>query len=275
MKFSVLMSIYKKEKKEYFVECIESILNQTLPPNEIVLVKDGPLTDELNKVIDEFIDNNPLLFKIVSLKDNVGLGKALSIGVKNCSYDLIARMDTDDICVKDRFLTQINEFKKDSNLDILGSSIIEFDGSIENIISKRIVPLSNTDIYNYAKKRNPFNHMTVIYKKSAILSVGNYLPPNGFEDYYLWARLLVSGYTSKNLIEPLVYARTGITMFERRGGYNYLKRAIAAKKLFYKIGLYTFSDFLLSSTSHIVVSLLPNKIRGYIYLKVLRKEKIK
>ena len=271
MNFSVLMSIYKKEKPEYFYECMKSIFKQSIIPTEIVIVKDGPLTKELDTIINEYISKYPNKFKIVPLETNQGLGKALAIGVENCSYELIARMDTDDICSPDRFDVQLKEFYNDKNLDILGSSIIEFENTPNNILSQRKVPLNNNDIYKFAKKRNPFNHMTVMYKKSKVLSVGNYQPPNGFEDYYLWARMLVNGCKAKNIEKPLVYARTGLDMFERRGGYDYLKKSIEAKKLFYKIGLYSLKDFVISSSSHIIVSLMPNKLRSFIYLKLLRK----
>ena len=114
--------------------------------------------------------------------------------------------------------------------------------------------------------------MTVMYKKSKVIEAGNYLPPNGFEDYYLWGRMIIIGAKTKNISTPLVYARTGVSMFERRGGYDYLKRSIEAKKLLYKIGLYSLYDFIISTSSHIIISLLPNKLRGLIYLKLLRRK---
>ena len=272
MKFSVLMSINKKENVDYFKECIDSLLNQTILPNEIVIVKDGPLTPELDEAIKNYVSSNIDLFKIVPLEKNVGLGKALSIGVKECSYDLVARMDTDDICIPQRFEIQLKEFTADPTLDITGSSIIEFDGNINNVLSTKNVPYSHEEVVKYSKKRNPFNHMTVMYKKSKVLEAGNYLPPNGFEDYYLWGRMIMIGAKTKNISTPLVYARTGVSMFERRGGYDYLKRSIEAKKLLHKIGLYSLYDFIISTSSHIIISLLPNKLRGFIYLKLLRRK---
>ncbi len=271
MNFSVLMSIYKKEKPEYFSLCMKSLFEQSIIPTEIVIVKDGPLTEELDNIIDEYINKYPNILKTVPLEINQGLGKALAIGVENCSHELIARMDTDDICAPDRFEIQLKEFKNNPGLDILGSCIIEFENTPNNVLSKRNVPLEHNDIYNFARKRNPFNHMTVMYKKSKVLEAGNYQPPNGFEDYYLWARMLVNGCKAKNISKPLVYARTGLDMFERRGGYDYLKKSIEAKKLFHKIGLYSLGDLIISSSSHIMVSLMPNKLRSFIYLKLLRK----
>ena len=214
MNFSVLMSIYKKEKPEYFSLCMKSLFEQSIIPTEIVIVKDGPLTEELDNIIDEYINKYPNILKTVPLEINQGLGKALAIGVENCSHELIARMDTDDICAPDRFEIQLKEFEKNTDLDILGSCIIEFESTPNNVLSERNVPLEHNDIYNFARKRNPFNHMTVMYKKSKVLEAGNYQPPNGFEDYYLWARMLVNGCKAKNISKPLVYARTGLDMFE-------------------------------------------------------------
>ncbi|MFR2299646.1 MAG: glycosyltransferase, partial [Clostridium paraputrificum] len=148
MNFSVLMSIYKKEKPEYFSLCMKSLFEQSIIPTEIVIVKDGPLTEELDNIIDEYINKYPNILKTVPLEINQGLGKALAIGVENCSHELIARMDTDDICAPDRFEVQLKEFEKNTDLDILGSCIIEFESTPNNVLSERNVPLEHNDIYN-------------------------------------------------------------------------------------------------------------------------------
>ena len=268
MEFSVLMSVYIKEKPEYLRQCLDSMLAQTVSPNQIVLVEDGELTEELYKVIDEYKTD---IFKIVKLKENIGLGNALKEGLDACDYPLIARMDTDDIAFPQRFEKQLEEFKKDPELDICGSHALEFDGEITNITSKKNVPLTNEEIYNYAKKRNPFNHPTVMYKKKAVIDAGNYQDALSFEDYYLWARMLVNGAKGKNIDDYLLYFRTGGDMFKRRGGYEYLKNALAIKWKIHKLGLSSFLDCMISSAVHIAVSLMPNKLRGFVYRKFLRK----
>ena len=170
---SVLMSVYYKEKPEYMRQCFDSLLRQTLLANEWVIVEDGKLTDELYAVLEEYEKKNPGLIKRVPLEQNVGLGLALRAGVPECSNELIARMDTDDIARKDRFEKQYALFQEDPELDICGSCIKEFEGSIDHIVAVRSVPLEDAEIKNYQKKRDSFNHMTVMYRKSAVLKAGN------------------------------------------------------------------------------------------------------
>lgn len=273
MKFSVLMSVYYKEKPEYLEACLDSMIKQTLLPNEIVLIKDGSLTPELDRVIEKFVTENPNLFNIVTFKENIGLGKALPIGVENCSYDLIARMDTDDIARNDRFEKQIREFKNDKHLDIVGSHILEFDKSIDNILARRIVPLSHDEIIKFSKKRNPYNHMTVMYKKKSVIDAGNYrhVYGLGYEDYDLWVRMLMNGCKARNIDDFLVYARTGADMFKRRGNKERLKTALYFRKKMYKDGFTNFPQFAFSSVANIVVSSMPNNFRAQIYKKLLRR----
>lgn len=174
MEFSVLMSIYYKENPDYLRQCLDSLVSQTVMPTEIVIVKDGPLTDGLESVFSEYVAKNEGLYKFVPLETNHGLGFALAEGVKNCSYELIARMDTDDISRIDRFEIQLKEFESDPDLDICGSHIEEFEDDVTNIVAKRTVPLEDAAIKKYQKKRDGFNHMTVMFKKSAVLKAGNY-----------------------------------------------------------------------------------------------------
>ena len=148
-KFSVLMSLYIKEKPEYFIQCMDSILNQTIKPDQIVIVKDGPLTENLENVLKQYMVDSPTLYTIVPLEKNVGLGLALAEGIKHCRNNLVARMDTDDIAAKNRFEIQLKEFEDDPQLDICGSNILEFEENIKNIVSKRVVPLDDVSIKKY------------------------------------------------------------------------------------------------------------------------------
>ena len=268
---SILLSVYIKEKPEYLRTSLKSAINQTVRVKEIVLVLDGPITDQLQSVVEECQKECSDLIKLIPLKENVGLGKALAIGVEKCKYDLVARMDTDDIMIPTRIEKQIAEFTSDLDLTIVGSNIDEFYDSPESIVGRRVVPETNEEICNFSKKRNPFNHMTVMFKKSAVLDVGNYQPMMGFEDYYLWVRLLKAGYKGKNIQESLVFARTGEDMYARRGGKKYFLNGLKGRKAIYQAGLGSMSDYLISCSAHVVVSLLPNKIRGQIYESKLRK----
>lgn len=270
MQFSVLMSLYINEKVEYAKACFDSLLAQTIPAAEWVIVEDGPLTEEMYDLLNKYQDENPGLIKRVSLEKNYGLGVALQKGVCECKYALIARMDTDDIARPDRFEKQLALFKEDSRLDICGSHVKEFEGTINNVLSTRKVPLSDKDIKAYQKRRDAFNHMTVMYKKEAVLKAGNYKSCLLMEDSLLWANMIMSGAKCANVDDYLVYARTGARMFERRGGFAYYKKYKAGRKIIYKTGFISWWDYFYTIIAQFIVAVLPNKLRGWIYKKLLR-----
>ena len=269
MNFSVLLSIYQKESPVFLQECFESIINQTCKPSEIILVKDGPLTEALENVIDRYLSKLPML-KIVPLKENVGLGKALNEGLKYCTYELVARMDTDDICKSKRFEKQIHIFEKDSNVDVVSSWIDEFEDDITNVLSTRKLPETHSEIYAYGKKRCPVNHPVVMFKKSAVLAAGGYMHLPLFEDYYLWVRMLVNGAKFYNIQDSLLYFRTSPAMFMRRGGLKYAMTEVSFLWKMHKIGYVNLISTVKSSVIRFTVRIMPNSIRGYIYKKLLR-----
>jgi glycosyltransferase involved in cell wall biosynthesis len=269
-KFSVLISVYIKENPQFLKLSLESVINQTTQPNEIVIVKDGKLTLELDKMIDTFKKKYNDLINIIELEENVGLGEALREGVSKCKYDIIARMDSDDICVKNRFELQLQILEKDNGIEIVGSYIDEFEGDETNVISSRKVPLSREDIYKYAKSRNPFNHQTVMFRKAAILKVGNYKDFLWNEDYYLWVRMINSNLNMINIPKPLVLVRTGKDLFARRGGLKYAKVDFKLQKKFLEIKFINYMQFTKNCIIRIGVRIIPNSIRKQIYLKLLR-----
>lgn len=269
-KFSVLMSLYIKEKKEYFEECMQSIIQQTVRPTEIVIVFDGPLGKELKECVNQYREKYPGWIKIIDNKENKGLGLALADGVPACTYDLIARMDTDDIARKDRFQKQLELFIKNPHLDICGSHIIEFEGNINNKLAERKVPLRHSEIAKYQRQRSAFNHMTVMYKKSAVLRAGNYEHCPLMEDDMLWIRMLISGAKCANIDDYLVYARTGYAMIERRGGWSYLKKYKMGRKMILDTGYISRWDYWKTVGIQFVVALVPKKIRLFIFTQLLR-----
>lgn len=269
--FSVLMSVYIKEKVEYFNECVESVLNQTITPSEIVIVKDGPISDEINNSIDEYIKKNPKLFNIVELEKNMGLGLALAEGIKHCKYELIARMDTDDICVNNRFEKQLKEFENNKNLDICGTYIKEFEGNISNYVSERKVPLEHKDIAEYQKTRSAVNHVSVMFKKSAVLRAGNYQDAPLMEDDVLWVNMLLTESQFMNIPESLVYVRVGNDMIKRRGSLSYLKKYINGRKTILKTGYISYWQYLKTVLVQTIVALIPNDFRKIVFTKLLRK----
>lgn len=267
--FSVLMSLYIKEKPDYFRACMESILSQTVMPDEIVIVKDGPVTEELDAVLNEYVCKKPSLYTIVPLETNRGLGLALAEGILHCKHELVARMDTDDICRKDRFELQLAEFQKNPELDVCGSHIVEFETDVSNTVAQRTVPLTDEDIKKYQKRRDGVNHMTVMYKKSKVLEAGNYQSCMLMEDTYLWVRMILAGATFMNIDDSLVYARIGKDMYERRGGYAYYKKYKTGRKKVRETGYIGFTDYYYTLLVQFVVAIMPNKLRGWVFKKIL------
>ena len=272
-KFSVLMSVYEKEKPQFLKTALESIINQTLKPNEIVLIKDGMLTNELDDVIYTFAQKYNKLFKIISLRNNVGLGEALNIGIQNCSNEIIARMDTDDIARKDRFEKQIFFLQKHPDIDIVGSWISEFEGDPENLISYRKVPTSHKEIYAFGQFRSPLNHMTVMFKKEAVLGAGSYQTFKSIEDYWLWARMLKQGYKFANIPDCLVNVRAGNEMLKRRANLRYFFNSeLPLHTQLYKIGYISYKQYLKNIFSKFLLRALPYKVMGRVYKIFLRSK---
>lgn len=273
--YSVLMSVYEKENPNYFKASIESMLTQTLPPEQIVIVKDGKLTKELNHIVDYYEKNNENLFTIVELEENVGLGLALNEGLKACRNELVARMDTDDLSVENRCELQVNEFEKNKNLSILGSSIAEFEDSPDKIMSARVVPTKHQDIVNFSRRRNPFNHPTVMYKKSEVLKVGGYGDYRRNQDLDLFVRMLQNGCIAKNLEQPLVLFRANRENLKRRKSWTKCSSYIGMIYNFWKKGHSRLSDLIIVAISQIIVFLAPAIFLDWLSSNFLRKQHLK
>lgn len=269
-KFSVLMSLYKNEKPAYLAQALDSVINQTVKPSEIVMVKDGLLTEELDRTLEEYCAKYPGLFKIVPFEKNRGLGLALRDGVLQCSYELIARMDTDDICKPERFARQVEYIERHPEIALLGTWIKEFSIDFAHPDSVTKLPCEHEAIVAYAKKRNPFRHMTVMFKKSAVLDSGNYMDFLWFEDYDLWVRMLQKGYTAANLPEFLVAVRAGEDMFARRGGWRYMQQDLRFQKWLYDSGFIDHLQYYKNVVIRSCVRILPNSLRVFLYSKLLR-----
>ncbi|MFW6015508.1 MAG: glycosyltransferase family 2 protein [bacterium] len=270
-KYSVLMSVYKKEKPEYFIQSLESMVNQTLMPDEIVIVKDGKLTKELEEVISKYKEEYPEMFNIVPLKENVGLGRALDEGLKHCKNELVARMDTDDISLPERCEKQVNIFDKNSELCIVGTMIDEFYEKPNNIISSRIVPTNNNDIVKFMKRRSPFNHPTVMYKKSEVIRCGGYGKMRRKQDLDLFSRMINNGCTAKNINESLVLFRSNEDNFKRRKSWSYCKSYIDVEYAIWKRGHCSLLDLCVVIIGQIVIYFAPLKIMKWLSDTFLRK----
>lgn len=269
-KYSVLMSLYKNEHPEYLRLALDSMINQTVKPDEIVLVEDGPLTDELYKVVQEYRENNPELLHIVVNKKNLGLGLALNVGLKACRNELVARMDTDDISKPDRCEKQLQRFAKKPILSIVGSHIDEFVGDKTNVISQRRVPTTSKDIYEYAKKRSAFNHPAVMYRKSAVLSEGGYADLKRNQDVDLFGRMLFKGHKAENIDEALLWFRSSDELAARRKSWENTQSYISTIKKFWKMGYSGFIDYAIVAVAQTAMYIMPVSVQNWVYKKFLR-----
>lgn len=268
--YSVLMSVYHKERPEYLKQAIESIQVQSLSTNDFVLVCDGPLNDELDAVIQtkqlEMGEN----LNVVRLAKNGGLGNALNEGIKHCKNELVARMDSDDIAYPDRCEKQIAVFNTHSEVSICSGIVEEFTTDPNTVDTRRVPPETNAEIIEFAKKRNPFNHPCVMYKKSAVKAVGSYQDFYLLEDYYLWLRILMAGYQGYNIQEPLLHMRAGSDMYKRRAGWKYAKTQAKLFKFMKQQGFIGEGQYIKSCVIRSGSALAPNWLRKFMFERVLR-----
>jgi len=271
--FSVITSVYKKDKPEFVRVALDSMLvNQSVKPTEIVLVQDGPVPDGLSLLLSEYETKYPEVMHIIRLEKNGGLGNALRLGVENAKYDIIARMDSDDICMPNRFDKQLAYLETHSDCDIVGGQITEFIDTPENIVGKREVPCSNEAIYQYMRSRCALNHPTVMFKKKSILDAGNYQDWFWNEDYFMWIRMMENGCVFANLPDVLVNMRSGLDQYGRRGGKKYFKSEIGIKKLMLEKGMINRKEYVVNYVQRFIIQLLlPNSVRGWVFRTFARK----
>lgn len=270
MAFSVLMSVYAKEKPEHLAQALDSVINQTLPPDEIVLIEDGMLTEALYNVIEEKKREFSKL-RTYQLKENVQLGRALSKGVELCRYELIARMDTDDIAVKKRFEIQCGYMEEHPEIAVSGGGIEEFSSDDKNYHKIKKMPETTEEIVKYARYRNPLNHMTVMFRKTAVLEAGNYRHFPYLEDYDLWIRMLVAGAVFYNIPEIMVSARISDALYERRGGWSYFKQYKMLRKEQYLLGITKPREYITGVLLSFGMTMQPRCFRKKAYQRILRK----
>lgn len=271
--YSVLMSVYHKEKPEYLKQAIASIQAQTLPTDDFVLVCDGPLNDALDAVIAKKQQEMGKTLNVVRLAKNGGLGNALNEGIKHCKNELVARMDSDDIAYQDRCEKQIAVFYKHPEVSICSGIVEEFTSTPDVVDAKRkrVPPEAHEEIVEFAKKRNPFNHPCVMYKKSAVEAVGSYQDFYLLEDYYLWLRMLMAGYQGYNIQESLLHMRAGSDMYLRRAGWKYAKTQARLFKFMKSQGFIDEGQYIKSCVIRSGSALAPNWLRKLMFEKVLRK----
>lgn len=269
--FSVLMSVYRNDNADDFRTAVESVtIKQTLKPDEVVLVVDGPVSEQLKRTIIDLQNEFPII-RPIWLEKNGGLGNALNIGLKECSHEIVARMDADDIAVADRFEKQVRYMESHPEVAASGGLIAEFINDPNNVVGYRKVPAEVSECRDYYQDRDPLNHMTVMLRKSAVMRVGNYLPWHLNEDSYLWGRLLKDGYEIGNIPEVLVFARVGEQMYARRGGWKYFKSDVAILKWKRENDLSSRRRYLKNYLVRFIVQVcIPNQLRGWVFRNLLR-----
>lgn len=269
-KYSVLMTVYTKDNPEYFALALDSMIRQTYPADEIVIVKDGPVTEELQKVIDDRLrDGAPIVQ--VQLPENKGLGLALNEGIKVIKNDLIARMDADDYSLPERCEMQVRAFEKIPKLDIIGCPVLEFSGTIDNIVGERKVPLKNKEIYAFAKKRDPFNHPTVMYRKKAVMKAGCYSDYRKNQDTDLWIKMLSNHVYCRNLAKPVFRFRFDEGTYQKRKSWINTKILIEIRYKAWRSGFNSFLEFLTVAAVQLGMYILPVGFQKFVYQKILRR----
>lgn len=272
LKFSVSICVYGGDNPDYFDLAMESIFDQTRVPDEVVLFVDGPIGEKTSKVINKYKSEYDF-FNVIKSESNVGHGNARRACMEGCSYELIALMDADDICANDRFERQIKAFAEDGSLSIVGGQIEEFINSKDNTVGKRSVPLIDSEIKGYMKKRCPMNQVTVMFKKTDINDVGGYIDWYCEEDYYLWIRMALANLKFRNLSENLVYVRVGKEMYQRRGGWKYFASEARLQGYMKKHSIIGIGRYLINVGERFVLQvLMPNRLRGWIFKKLAREK---
>ena len=270
-KFSVLMSVYKNDKPEFLYCAIKSVtLLQTLQPSEVILVIDGPISVELNNCIKMLMEEIPYI-RPIRLLENKGLGNALYEGLLACSFEIVMRMDSDDISVPNRVEKQIRYMEMHPDVSVLGGQISEFIDTEDNVVGYRVVPQTPEEIAHVIKWRCPFNHMSVAFLRSCVMNSGNYQDWFWNEDYYLWIRMFLAECKFANLPNILVNVRVGKDMYARRGGMRYFKSEVRLQKYMLDNSIINSKVFLVNVLVRFMVQLLlPNKVRGWFFQKFAR-----
>jgi glycosyltransferase involved in cell wall biosynthesis len=270
MKFSVLIPLYYKEQPERVRAALESVAQQTLAPDEVVIVKDAGLPEGLERVVQAA--GKRLKIRAVQMDDRVDLGTALQRGLLECSHDVVARVDTDDLSRADRFARQIEYLESNPGVDVIGSWVAEFDGSPDRIYAWKKFPSSHDEIRRFAKRRCPMGHMTMMFRKKAVLDAGNYqrFRGIGMEDYDLWVRMLLKGSRFANIPEPLVNACAGSDLSRRRGGLRHAYNEVMLQRRFLDLGFLTLWEFLVNLATRVPFVMIPSRLRFMVQRKTFR-----
>lgn len=270
MPYSVLMPVCGKDNPDHFALALDSMIGQSVPSDDIIVVKDGPIPAPLQQVLDARIASGTPIVQI-QLEHNVGLGLALNAGIRAAKNELIARMDSDDYSLPTRCERQLEAFEQNPGLDIIGCPVLEFMDSIDHVVGRRNVPSTNREIYKFARKRDPFNHPTVMYRKSTLIKVGLYSDLRNNQDSDLWLRMFLSGAVCQNLAEPLLFFRFNANTYKKRKSWLNTGSLIAIRYRAWKSGFSSFADFCVVAGAQLGMYLLPIPFQRWLYKNILRR----
>lgn len=263
-RFSLLMSVYGGDDPGYLDAAYRSVVHQqTRPPDDVVLVQDGPVPPELAATIDALVAGSPSPARLLPLDENVGLGPALDLGMAACAHDIVARMDADDIAVPHRFEVQVPVVE--AGADLVGSSLLEFGASADDIVGRRVPPLEPDAIIRYSRFHQPFNHPTIVYRRSMVQAVGGYSSLPLMEDYLLFAKMIQHGARVANIAEPLVLYRVGAGAYARRGGVTLLKSEVSLQRKLRSLGFISRAEFARNVAVRGTYRLVPVGLRKAAY----------
>ncbi len=268
--YSVLMSVYSGEKPDRFRACIDSMLGQTFVTNDFVLVCDGPLTDELDEIVSEY-EEKYSFFRPLRMKKNVGVGECANAGLAVCRNEYIVKMDSDDIALPERCELSLYLMAKHPGVDMLGAYISEFDSATGEEIAVKKTPIGNAAIRKFARRRNPFNNPTLVYKKSMVEKIGGYSTVRRCEDYDFVVRMLAAGAVGRNIPKVLVRYRVTEGNYDRRRNWANTKSFIAVRWKIHRSGFSSLWDFTVTAAAQLIMFIMPASLTGSFYKKLLRK----
>jgi glycosyltransferase involved in cell wall biosynthesis len=268
--YSVLLTVYGGDDPDELETALESVVTQSLPPTEVVVVKDGPVGDEISSTLNRYSCHSEIDFVLCGLKENQGRGAAAKHGLKRCQYDLVGLMSADDICLQNRFERQVRFLNSHPEIDVVGGYVAEFDKDPDDPIAFRKVPTEPTDIRRFARSRNPMTEVSVLFRRDVVVEVGGYRSVDRLEDWDLWVRLLQNGATFANIPEVLVQVRAGEDMFGRRGGFEYAREEIRQQYDFFRWGFIGVFRLFYNLLTRVPIRFFPNRLRGWVYMTFAR-----
>lgn len=266
--FSLLLPTYHADDPDHLRRAFASAVDeQTRRPDEVVLVRDGVVPPRLQKVIDELAAGAPVPVTVVALAENIGLGHALDAGLAACAHEVVARMDADDVSMPERFAVQVPLLA--AGYDLVGSALLEFAEHEDDIVGLRTPPLGQDEIRTWSRFHDPFNHPTVVYRRSMVQGVGGYQDLPLMEDYWLFARMIEAGARVANVAEPLVKYRVGAGAYARRGGWQLLRSEIELQRQFRSSGFTTRGQYARNLAVRGGYRLVPESLRRLAYRRVI------